>query len=225
MAPSLVRLGAAALAYTSGVVAQEKAYQLKESYTPSNFFDKFSFFSSPDPNRGFVQYRNKDDSTRLGLVETGSEDVKIGVQASGNDQDGRSSVRLESVSTYNSGLFIADFSHFPAKACGAWPAFWMVGPEWPRDGEIDIFEGWNLNEGNKIVLHTDSPLNTGICKVSQADFTSPLRYADCWMDAPNQPGNTGCAVDESNGLWSNPQGGVCEWLSYKYVMRYRQYSY
>ncbi|KAL2017630.1 hypothetical protein VTK56DRAFT_1898 [Thermocarpiscus australiensis] len=212
MAPSVVRLGAVALACASGVVAQE-AYQLKESYNPSNFFEKFNFFSSPDPNGGFVKYRNQQDSEALGLVKTNQDDVYIGVQNTDFPQDGRSSVRLESVNTYNSGLFIADFTHFPANACGAWPAFWLVGAEWPRDGEVDIYEGWNMNTRNKIVLHTDSPVNTGICTVDQSDFTSPMQYSNCWSNAPGQPGNTGCAVEETNGLWANPSGGVyaTEW--------------
>ena len=43
MAPSLFKLGAAALAYTTSVSAAQ-AYLLSESYSPSNFFDKFNFF-------------------------------------------------------------------------------------------------------------------------------------------------------------------------------------
>lgn len=212
MAPSLVRLGAAALACASGVVAQQKSYQLKESYTPSNFFDKFSFFSDSDPNRGFVKYRNRADAEKLHLIETGQSEVKISVDAKGHDQDGRSSVRLESKNTYNSGLFIADFSHFPRAACGAWPAFWMVGPDWPKDGEVDIYEGWNLNEKNKIVLHTDRPLVAGVCTIDQGVFTSEVQTSNCWNEAPGQPGNAGCAVDEPNGLFGNPNGGICEYL-------------
>ena len=33
------------------------------------------------------------------------------------------------------GLFIGDFSHMPG-VCGTWPAFWMVGPNWPAGGEM-----------------------------------------------------------------------------------------
>ncbi|KAK4104169.1 glycoside hydrolase family 16 protein, partial [Parathielavia hyrcaniae] len=212
MAPSIIRLGAAALAYASTAAAIE-VYQLKESYTPSNFFDKFNFFSESDPNRGFVKYRNKEDASSLDLIKTGADDVTISVDSTGTDQDGRSSVRLESVSTYSSGLFIADFAHFPKQACGAWPAFWMVGPSWPRDGEVDIYEGWNLNPANKVVLHTDDPAHVGSCVIQPGDFSSTMVWANCWNNAPGQPGNTGCAVDETNGLHGNPAGGVyaTEW--------------
>lgn len=212
MAPSLARLGAAAaLAYASGAVALD-AYALKESYTPSNFFDKFNFFSGTDPNQGFVKYRNKQDATNLGLVSKTTSEVTIRVDSAAGsfDQNGRSSVRLESANTYNKGLFIADFSHFPAQACGAWPAFWMVGPNWPTDGEIDIYEGWNLNTKNKIVGHTDNPNTAGTCKIQSSDFSgSSLTYPNCWNNAPGQPSNTGCAVEETNGLFGNAAGGVC----------------
>jgi beta-glucanase (GH16 family) len=209
MAPSVLRLGAAALACASSTLALE-AYQLKESYNPSNFFDKFAFFSERDPNQGFVKYRNKKDATDLGLIETTSDKVTIKVDSKRTDDDGRSSVRLESVNSYNSGLFIADFAHFPKQACGAWPAFWMVGPSWPRDGEVDIYEGWNLNQQNKVVLHTDDPEFVGSCTIDPGDFTASMVWSNCWNKAPGQPGNTGCAVDESNGLFGNAAGGVCE---------------
>jgi hypothetical protein len=206
----MVRLGAVALACASGVIASE-AYQLKEAYTPSNFFTKFDFFSEKDPNGGFVKYRTKDIAENMRLVRTAEDSVYIGVDSEGYDQDGRSSVRLQSKSTYNKGLIIADFAHFPGSSCGSWPAFWMAGPTWPGDGEVDIYEGWNLNTKNKVVLHTDAPSNTGVCKIEQSAMSSPISYSNCWTGDPTQPGNTGCAVEEKNGLWANPKGGICEY--------------
>jgi hypothetical protein len=46
MSPSLIKYGAAALAVASGVASQALTYQLKESFTPANFFDgdKWDFF-------------------------------------------------------------------------------------------------------------------------------------------------------------------------------------
>lgn len=62
----------------------------------------------------------------------------------------RVSVRIESIATYNTGLFILDLNqapwgcgtpskivwHFPILTCstkwkGVWPAFWTVGGNWP----------------------------------------------------------------------------------------------
>lgn len=205
MAPSIIRLGAVALACASSVIAQE-AYTLKESYDTTNFFQKFNFFNEKDPNNGHVRYVNKADAEKYKLIRTDKDDVYIGVDATSGYEEGRRSVRLESRNTYNKGLIIADFSHLPAKACGAWPAFWMVGPTWPTDGEIDIVEGWNLNERNKIVLHTDDPKRTGVCTIDKSTFTSDLKYANCFDPVYN----TGCAVEETNGLWGNPSGGVCK---------------
>lgn len=50
MAPSMLKLGTVALAYTFGVSAlssspvSSKTYQLSESYNSGNFLEKFSFF-------------------------------------------------------------------------------------------------------------------------------------------------------------------------------------
>ena len=61
-----------------------------------------------------------------GLFKTEGDDVRIGVDSTSSGVAGRKSVRLESTATYNNGLFIAKFSHFPKPVCGAWPAFWMA---------------------------------------------------------------------------------------------------
>jgi hypothetical protein len=33
-------------------------------------------------------------------------------------------------------MFVADIPHMPGSACGAWPAYWFFGPNWPSHGEI-----------------------------------------------------------------------------------------
>ncbi len=204
MAPSLVRLGAAALACASGAVALE-AYQLKEAYTPGNFFDKFDFFSDSDPNGGFVQYRTKTAAAALGLIKTTGDDVSISVDSISTDIHGRSSVRLESATKYNGGLFIADFSHFPKAACGAWPGFWMYSPDSPTAGEIDIYQGWHLNTANKIVAHTAGQNVVGACKVLSSDLANSNVISD------NCQAASGCAAQETNGLFGKSTGGICEY--------------
>ena len=80
----------------------------------------------------------------MGLISTGSNDVRIGVDSQFKTTNtGRASVRLSSKASYTDGLFIAKFNHFPKPVCGSWPAFWMVGPNWPAGGEIDIYEVCN----------------------------------------------------------------------------------
>jgi len=132
MAPSLVTLGAAALAYSAGAAA--KSYQLTDNYDSANFFSKFNFFVSNfetgnyndvDPTSGYVNYRSQQDAVDLGLITTQGDEVYIGVNHASTlnpKGKGRDSVRIESKALYTHGLFIADFKHLPKPACGLWPA-------------------------------------------------------------------------------------------------------
>ena len=49
--------------------------------------------------------------------------------------------------------------------CGTWPAWWLVGPNSPYGGEIDIIEGVNMQ------THDDTTLHTG----PGCDFTNVSR--------------------------------------------------
>lgn len=221
MAPSLRKMGAVALAYASSVAATY-SYELTEQYTPSNFFEKFEFKnwegSESDPNDGHVHYRTRKDAEDMGLInEVNTDDVYIGVNSRDYEGTGRSSVRIESNTWYTSGLFIAEFSHLPAKACGAWPAFWLNGDNWPNDGEIDMYEGWNTQPNNKIVSHTGNPATSGTCMIDRSVSSGTLEYEDCYHLNKTQPGNTGCAVSETNSLFGNQNGGICKLnLNYPY---------
>lgn len=79
-----------------------------------------------DPTNGFVLYQNQSEAHRLGLVQTTGDISIIRVDTSTVIEDptsyGRKSVRLQSITRYNHGLFIADFSNLPPPLCGAWPA-------------------------------------------------------------------------------------------------------
>jgi hypothetical protein len=55
---------------------------------------------------------------------------------------GRSSVRISSKKSWGTGsLVVVDLAHVPGGQCGTWPAMWLLGPNWPWGGEIDIIEG------------------------------------------------------------------------------------
>jgi beta-glucanase (GH16 family) len=80
------------------------------------------------------------------MITQGTTSVKFGAEHSQrvqSSQRGRKSIRLESKATYTKGLFIADIKHMPGGACGAWPAFWTFGPNWPSSGEIGMFLEWS----------------------------------------------------------------------------------
>lgn len=109
---------------------------------------------------------------------------------------GRNSVKLVSNSVYNSGLLIANFAHIPSNACGLWPAYWLVGPNWPTGGEIDIIEGVNMNADNQMTLHTNTGCTPSIGGAGrQTGVVAPNTETDCGA------GNAaiGCGVVDPNG--------------------------
>lgn len=134
-------------------------WTLQDDYVSGgNFFSKFQFFTSSDPTHGFVQYQSQSNAQNLGLISQSSSNVYIGTDHSNKQPNGRPSVRIQSYNTYNSGLFLLDLQHMPGELmnsrprckcclihmsggiCGTWPAFWLLGDDWPSRGEIDIIE-------------------------------------------------------------------------------------
>lgn len=145
--------------------------------------------------------------------------------------ENRSSVRIETTGRYNIGtLIVIDAVHMPA-VCGAWPAFWTVGPEnWPTQGEIDIIEGVHTSTQNTVILSSALPPLEPIdssqifCSIQMSIHTAP----GCTMP-PNYgasssltastncdavaTGNTGCGLRSSQANnygqpYNNNGGGV-----------------
>jgi hypothetical protein len=73
------------------------------------------------------------------------------------------SVRIISMKTFYHGLVIADFDRMPF-GCSVWPSFWLVGPNWPNNGEIDIVEG--VNNKQTLVNSKFTPCVVVLCPVS-----------------------------------------------------------
>jgi len=224
MAPSLAMMGAAALACASSVNAiltgpptvivappvcvPGSNYELDTLYKGETFFDGFEFKTARDLSNGFVKYLSKSEAQNKNIIKSTSDDVTIGVdKVAPTGSDGRGSVRIESHKSFESGLFVARFKHFPSISCGAWPAFWMYGPGWPDNGEIDIYEQWNEAQTNSITAHTNDTV-AGACTLDQNDFTGQLETSNCDIDAPNQFNNQGCSVHEGNGQWGKAAGGT-----------------
>ncbi|EER38867.1 mixed-linked glucanase [Histoplasma capsulatum H143] len=115
--------------------------------------------------------------------------------------------RLPATKAYDSGLIIADIEHMPGGICGTWPAFWMFGPNWPNNGEIDIIEGVHEQTSNLMAMHTKPG-----CRITNSgDFAGDILTPDCDVHAPGQPANAGCSVQSkdtaSYGAWFNANGG------------------
>ncbi|KAL8933686.1 MAG: hypothetical protein Q9211_005640 [Gyalolechia sp. 1 TL-2023] len=212
------------LASTSVLSTALAAYNLTDSYTPSNWFDSFVFFDQKDPTNGFVQYRGLASAAKSGLIAIdGSGDdaaVYMGVDHTTKDPAGRASVRISSKKSYNHGLFIFDIEHNPGSICGTWPAAWLLSDsgKWPIGGEIDIFEGANDQADNKMTLHTTSG-----CRIVPTGFSGKIDTPDCDVNAQGQGKNMGCGIlhpmqnGQSFGQGMNAVGGgvyATRWTSH-----------
>lgn len=120
-------------------------YEIVDDYSSSVFLSKFNYYDSYDPTYGHVQYVNESVAVQNGYTyysqDTDSVIIKpdtVGLWPNGGK--GRPSIRITSDNTYNHGLFIMDMKHMPA-GCGTWPAYWLLGPDWPRTGEIGKSSG------------------------------------------------------------------------------------
>lgn len=199
--------------YTTEIVSAIRyIYSLQDDYNAANFFTEFKFFSDSDPTHGFVTYENATTANDNGLAKILDGNIYLGVDhITINPQSGRASTRVESLKTYDGGLFIADILHMPGGICGVWPALWTVGANWPTQGEIDIIEGVNLATTNSITLHTTSE-----CTVSSLNTitTSSLKNNNC----NSQNAYEGCSttMSDTKGYgtsFNDNQGGVyvMEW--------------
>jgi Glycosyl hydrolases family 16 len=105
-----------------------------------------------------------------------------------NTSTGRDSIRIESVSTYDNGLFIFDILHSPF-GCGTWPALWLTdGYNWPTNGEIDVLEATNIAiQGNAMTLHTTQGCTMNVKRNQEGRSLD----TDCHNATDN---NAGCSV-------------------------------
>lgn len=116
------------------------AYVLADDYSGDAFFQSFDFFTDADPTNGHVKYQSMENANATGLVGfmdggNATKAIYMGVDTSKEASEGRDSVRVSSKKSYQHALVIADIVHMPGSVCGTWPAFWMVGDNWPNDGK------------------------------------------------------------------------------------------
>ncbi|KZM18595.1 uncharacterized protein EKO05_0002374 [Ascochyta rabiei] len=182
-------------------------YALEDDYM-TDFYGAFEFFTAADPTNGFVKYVDEATARQTNLINTSTTvPVEWGVDSTNETPEGRPSLRLVSKKKYNSGLVVIDVAHMPS-GCGTWPAFWMVGPDWPTGGEIDILEGVNAQTNNAMTLHTAPN-----CKIGPdtSAFAGEITTPNCDVHAFNQSKNAGCSIEhpstDSYGVGLNAIGG------------------
>lgn len=169
------------------------AYKLVERYQGEDFLNKFDYFSHKDPTEGSVNYLTKQKAIEKNLSYVQDDGVYVLAVDDTNWLElgqNRDSVRIQSQRTFNSGLFIADIWKMP-HGCSTWPAYWMVGPDWPAGGEIDILEGVHEETHNQYTLHTVEGCTLDQTNPDGSKFTGRVINAQC---ASSPASNTGCAI-------------------------------
>ncbi|KAL8901680.1 MAG: hypothetical protein Q9207_005081 [Kuettlingeria erythrocarpa] len=183
----VILLGLAPLAFAG--------YSLKDDYSGDRFFDMFTFDTMDDPTHGYVNYVDQGTAQNRGLIDKSDGAVVMRVDSSNVASGrGRDSVRLTSKASYNHALVVVDLAHMPGNACGIWPAFWTVGPNWPSNGEIDIIEGVNMQSSNQATMHT----NDG-CSFADASPSSCGSSGSNNQGCPIKGGAFGDSFNPGNG--------------------------
>ncbi|KAI0166789.1 glycoside hydrolase family 16 protein [Hypoxylon sp. FL1284] len=192
-------------------------YTLSDEYTGTGFFDKFDYFTGYDPASGFVHYVPREQAQQLNLTYTTADsavlkvDTSVGPGSNPDASTGRFSVRVESKTQYNKGLFIFDVKHTPF-GCGTWPALWLVDANnWPQNGEIDVMEAVNqAADGNQMTLHTADGCKMDVKRIMSGSTLT----GDCYNATDD---NAGCGVsgahDSFGSGYNDAAGGITamEW--------------
>ncbi|KAM4067143.1 beta-1,3-endoglucanase [Hirsutella rhossiliensis] len=219
MAPALLTAVSVLLALAGDTSA--KSFQLAETIDKDNFFSKFDFLTKGrghlpfDDNGSFVRYQDKTNARKKNITRIQPNgDIYLGVDHENvidpTGQGGRDTFRIESQKSYKHGLFIARFSHLPRAVCGTWPAFWTLGDgAWPSPGEIDLYEGWNLNTYNKPTIHVGTPSEVGNCNLDLTEQGARVLAQDCDNIATSHASGQGCQTEEKdNSIWASSTGGI-----------------
>ncbi|GAA5928419.1 glycoside hydrolase family 16 protein [Sporobolomyces koalae] len=193
-------------------VAASPTYTLSQaSMGGYSFFDDWDWFTYPDPTHGWVDYRSMKQAWGEGLVyvpEPARNTTIMRVDSWTDLSWGklRGSVRISSKQKVDLGsIVVADIANIP-HGPAVWPAFWMVGDNWPYGGEVDLIEGVHDSTQNQMTLHT-AP---GCTLTTPMQASGAILATDCnaFVDF-----NIGCGVQDTSKSsygsgWNDAGGGV-----------------
>ncbi|TCD71739.1 hypothetical protein EIP91_005505 [Steccherinum ochraceum] len=146
----------------SAIQKRAAQYKIVDDYNKDTFFNMFDFYTDADPTHGtvkFVDEQTAKDEQLAYVQDDGTIVLAVDDQTQLQVNQPRKSVRIQSKKAYNAGtLFVADIYAMP-HGCSTWPAYWLVGDDWPYHGELDILEGVNEQTSNQITVHTGTVCN------------------------------------------------------------------
>lgn len=64
-----------------------------------------------------------------------------------------------------------------------------------------------------MTAHTNAASDVGDCTIKQNEMTGTVATYNCdntYSAPPAQYAGQGCGVNENNGQWGSPSGGICE---------------
>ncbi|KAJ8468523.1 hypothetical protein ONZ51_g9591 [Trametes cubensis] len=181
-------------------------YNLVKEYSGADFFKGWDFYGNFDNlTNGDVTWVDQATATSSKLAyvnDAGHAIVKVDDTSFVPFNEKRNSVRVSTQDYFPVGsVVVFDATHLPF-GCSVWPSFWMKGIDWPKGGEIDIFEGVNKMTANQMALHTQP----GCSLSSSAKQTGKVGETDC-------SSGTGCTVSETQAnsygdAFASAGGGV-----------------
>ncbi|GAA5840536.1 hypothetical protein JCM3766R1_000691 [Sporobolomyces carnicolor] len=189
-------------------------YQLTTHAAGQDFFDLFNF-ESHSSNGGMANFVDQATAWKEELVGVKDNRAHIRVSPDGSGST-RDSVRLVSKQRYSEGLYVWDVERMP-QVCGAWPAIWSTGENWPQGGEIDIVEYVSHQSMNSFSVHTGEGCWAGSSGYSGRAMLASQNALNCNADATASQG-CGFRTKRNNtaGIGANYNGGgvyVLEWSS------------
>ncbi|KIJ62671.1 glycoside hydrolase family 16 protein [Hydnomerulius pinastri MD-312] len=187
-------VGPLIVALASVPSASATQYSLAKEYYGSTFFDDWTFYNYYDNLTNgdaiFVSAQTA-FADQLAYVDstTSHAFIKVDNTTTVPYNDKRNTVRITSNDSFAVGsLWVTDLYHVPY-GCSVWPAWWSQAVQWPQGGEIDTFEGVNLQTNNQMSLHTEP----GCTQVSPNETSTLVTSTDCSYDANE---NQGCIVTD-----------------------------